>query len=165
MEPIPITLTVNNQKRDLKSDPKRPLLDLLREDCGLTGAKYGCGEGECGACSVLIDGKRVFSCITTAAEANGKSITTIEGLAHGDRLHPVQQAFLDESAFQCGYCTAGMIMATVALLKETPSPTDEQLIKGMQGNICRCCAYQNIRAAVAKAAALTSNKAAQAAGK
>jgi aerobic-type carbon monoxide dehydrogenase small subunit (CoxS/CutS family) len=162
MEAIPITLTVNGEKRSLKSDAKRPLLDLLREDCALSGAKYGCGEGECGACSVLIDGKRVFSCITTAGEANGKSITTIEGLAHGDQLHPVQQAFLDENAFQCGYCTSGMILATVALLSETPNPNDEQLVKGMQGNVCRCCAYQNIRAAVRRAATLTSNKAAQA---
>jgi aerobic-type carbon monoxide dehydrogenase small subunit (CoxS/CutS family) len=162
METIPITLTVNDQKRTVTSDPKRPLLDLLREDCALTGAKYGCGEGECGACSVLIDGKRVFSCITTAAEASGKSITTIEGLAHGDQLHPVQQAFLDDAAFQCGYCTSGMILATVALLRETPNPSDEQLVKGMQGNICRCCAYQNIRAAVSRAAGIMKNRAAEA---
>ena len=155
-------LDVNGSKRRVDSDADRTLLSVLRDDLNLTGAKYGCGEGECGACSVLIDGKRVFSCITTAAEANGKSITTIEGLAHGDQLHPVQQAFLDDAAFQCGYCTSGMILATVALLRETPNPTDEQLVKGMQGNICRCCAYQNIRAAVSRAAGMMRNRAAEA---
>src|SRR4051794_23820446 len=110
-----LTLTVNGKKHEVKTDPERPLLDVLREDLHLTGAKYGCGESRCGACSVLLGNRRVFSCTTTVTEAMNAPITTIEGLAKGDALHPVQQAFLDESAFQCGYCTAGMIINTVAL--------------------------------------------------
>src|SRR5712675_2030042 len=113
-----INFVVNGQRRTVTTDPGRALLDVLREDLRLTGAKYGCGERECGACSVLMDGKRVFSCQTPASRVEGKSITTIEGLAKGDKLHPVQQSFLDEGAFQCGYCTAGMIVAAVALLEK-----------------------------------------------
>ncbi|HEX4793950.1 MAG TPA: (2Fe-2S)-binding protein [Humisphaera sp.] len=143
-----INFTVNGQRRSVSTDSDRPLLDVLREDLHLTGTKYGCGERECGACSVLMDGKRVFSCQTSASRCEGKSITTIEGLAKGDQLHPVQEAFLEEGAFQCGYCTAGMIMAAVALLENNPAPTDAQIVKGMNGNVCRCCSYPGIFAAV-----------------
>jgi len=148
----PLNFTINGQKRTVTIDPDRPLLDVLREELQLTGAKYGCGEGKCGACSVLVDGKRVFSCSTAASEASGKNVTTIEGLAAGDELHPVQQAFFEERAFQCGYCTAGMIMATVALLNETPSPSEEQIRAGMNRNLCRCCTYPRILSAVRRAA-------------
>jgi aerobic-type carbon monoxide dehydrogenase small subunit (CoxS/CutS family) len=116
------------------------------------GPKYGCGEGRCGACAVLIDGKRALSCITPAAAADKKKITTIEGLADGDRMHPVQQAFIDEGAMQCGYCTPGMILSAVALLEENPRPTDEQIAEGMNGNICRCNGYAKILNAVRRAA-------------
>jgi aerobic-type carbon monoxide dehydrogenase small subunit (CoxS/CutS family) len=125
---------------------------VLREDLQLTGTRFGCGQGDCGACSVLIDGKRAFSCSTNVADVDGKSITTIEGLANGDTLHPVQQAFLDEGAFQCAYCTSGMIIATVALLNETPAPSDSDIRKGMNGNLCRCCSHVKIVNAVRRAA-------------
>ncbi len=147
-----ITLIVNGQKRTVVTDPDRPLLDVLREDLQITGPKYGCGEGQCGACTVLMDGKRTLSCITPASAADKKKITTIEGLADGDTLHPVQQAFLDEGAIQCGYCTPGMILSTVALLQENPQPTDEQIIEWMNGNICRCNGYAKILTAVRRAA-------------
>src|SRR5687768_12546636 len=147
-----ISFTVNGELKSVTTDPARPLLDVLREDLGLTGAKYGCGEGQCGACSVLVDGKRVFSCRTSVGRVDGKSVQTIEGLATGDALHPVQEAFLAENAFQCGYCTPGMIMATVALLNETPKPTDEQIRSGMNRNLCRCCGYPKILKAVRRAA-------------
>jgi len=149
---VKITLTVNGMERTVATDPQRSLLDVLREDLNVTGPKYGCGEGQCGACSVLLDGERVFSCITPAVSADGKKITTIDGLAEGDALHPVQQAFLDEGAMQCGYCTSGMIIAATALLKENPKPTDEQIIQGMNGNICRCNGYTKILKAVRRAA-------------
>jgi aerobic-type carbon monoxide dehydrogenase small subunit (CoxS/CutS family) len=147
-----LNLTVNGQRRTLTTDPDRPLLDVLREDLQLTGVKYGCGERQCGACSVLVDGKRVFSCGMPASRAEGKTIVTIEGLAKGDTLHPVQEAFLAEGAFQCGYCTPGMIIAAVALLDEKPKPTDAEIIAGMNRNICRCCSYPKIHEAVRHAA-------------
>ena len=146
-----IRLTVNGQGRSVSTDPDRPLLDVLREDLQLAGAKYGCGESRCGACSVLVDGKRVFSCMVPASSVEGKSVVTIEGLAKGDRLHPVQQAFLDDAAFQCGYCTPGMIVAAVALLKENPRPSDDEVVEGMKRNVCRCCSYPNILKAVRRA--------------
>jgi len=148
-----VTLIVNGEKRTVVTDPARPLLEVLREDLHVTGPKYGCGEGRCGACTVLIDGKRALSCVTPVSLADKKAITTIEGLAEGDRLHPVQQAFLDEGAMQCGYCTSGMILAAVALLNENPRPTDEQIVEGMNGNICRCNGYTKIMNAVRRAAA------------
>jgi aerobic-type carbon monoxide dehydrogenase small subunit (CoxS/CutS family) len=147
-----ITLTVNGEKKTVTTDPQRPLLDVLREELHLTGTKYGCGEGQCGACTVLMDGKGVLSCITPAGRADGKAITTIEGLAGGDDLHPVQEAFLKAGAMQCGYCTPGMIMTTVAFLKENPHPTDEQIAGGLNGNICRCNGYTKIANAVRLAA-------------
>lgn len=150
--PVTITLTVNGEKKTLTTEPDRPLLEVLREDLNLTGAKYGCGEGECRACTVLIDGEPVSSCITTAAEAGGKSIVTIEGLAKGDSLHPVQQAFLDEGASQCGYCTPGMILHAAALLQKNPKPTDSEIIEAMNGSVCRCNNYVSILKAIHRAA-------------
>lgn len=148
-----IHLNVNGKAHELTTDHRRPLLDVLREDLQLTGTHYGCGEGQCGACSVLVDGKRVFSCKTPAAETDGKQITTIEGLSDGQSLHPLQQAFLDESAFQCGFCTSGMIMAATALLKEKPNPSDQEIVAGMNGNLCRCCTYVRIQSAIRRAVA------------
>ena len=159
MARLRIECTVNDQKRSVESEPERTLLEVLREDWRLTGTKYGCGEGACGACTVLIDDKPVQSCSVPVTAADGKQITTIEGLATDGSLHPVQEAFLAEGAFQCGYCTAGMIMGTVALLKEHPQPTEEQIIKGINGNICRCGGYPNQLAAIRRAAGLSSQEA------
>jgi len=150
---VTISCTVNGHDHSVTTDDHRPLLDVLREDLKLTGTKYGCGEGQCGACSVLVDGKRVFSCITKIGEVDKKQITTIEGLGKGDVLHPVQQAFLDENAFQCGYCTSGMIMAATAMLSDKPTPTEQDIREGMNGNLCRCCSYTRILSAVQRAAA------------
>ena len=148
-----ITLIVNGTEKTVVTDPQRSLLDVLREDLHLTGPKYGCGEGRCGVCTVLMDGKRTFSCSTPVSMANKKKITTIEGLAEGNSLHRLQQAFLDEGAIQCGYCTPGMILAAVALLNENPHPTDEQIVEWMDGNICRCNGYTKILKAISLAAA------------
>ena len=148
---VTVTLTVNGKKRTVATDPQRPLLDVLREDLDLTGTKYGCGEGLCGACSVLMDGKRVLACVTPVSEADKKKITTIEGLAKGNSLHPVQEAFLEEGAMQCGYCTSGMIMTATALLDKNPKPTDDEIAAGMNGNICRCNGYPKIANAVRRA--------------
>ncbi|MCY2954363.1 MAG: (2Fe-2S)-binding protein [Planctomycetota bacterium] len=147
-----ITFTVNGQHQTVTTDPQRPLLDVLREDLQLTGTKYGCGEGQCGACTVLIDGQRMHACITPAGDADGKKIQTIEGLAKGPTLHPVQEAFLAETAFQCGYCTPGMIMSTIGLLAQKPDPTDVDIAAWMNGHICRCGAYPRILTAVRRAA-------------
>jgi aerobic-type carbon monoxide dehydrogenase small subunit (CoxS/CutS family) len=149
---VTVTMVVNGQERTVTTDPQRPLLDVLREDLHVTGPKYGCGEGRCGACTVLMDGKRTLACVTPVSSADKKTVTTIEGLAKGDVLHPVQEAFLEEGAMQCGYCTSGMILSTVALLKENPNPTDEQIVTGMNGNICRCNNYMKIVNAVRRAA-------------
>ena len=147
------TLTVNGRARAVESDPSRPLLDVLREDLGLTGTKYGCGEGQCRACTVLVDGVAVTSCTMPVRMAAGKAVTTIEGLAGaGGKLHPVQQAFLDASAMQCGYCTPGMVLRTTALLRKTPRPTEAQIVESLNGSLCRCCGYTNIVAAVRLAA-------------
>jgi len=143
---------VNGKRHSVTTQPDRPLLEVLREDLQLTGTKYGCGEGQCRACTVLLDGKAVTSCLTPVSQAHGKRITTIEGLAVNARLHPVQQAFLDAGAMQCGYCVPGMILTTTALLKSTPKPTDAQIIAALNGNLCRCCGYPNIIQAVRMAA-------------
>jgi aerobic-type carbon monoxide dehydrogenase small subunit (CoxS/CutS family) len=148
-----ITFTVNGQRRAVTTDPERPLLEVLREDLQLTGAKYACGEGQCGACTVLVNGQTVLSCTTPVADLEGKSILTIEGLAKGTTLHPVQEAFLAEDAFQCGYCTPGMILATVALLEAKPNPSEAEVQARFQGHICRCCGYPRILKAVRRAAA------------
>jgi aerobic-type carbon monoxide dehydrogenase small subunit (CoxS/CutS family) len=147
-----ITLIVNGKSTTVTTDPARPLQDVLREDLQLTGTKYGCGDGRCGACTVLIDGKRTHSCLTPVADAAGKAITTIEGLARNGALHPVQEAFLAEGAMQCGYCTPGMIMATVALLERNAHPSDQEIIDWMNGNLCRCNGYPKILRAIRRAA-------------
>ncbi len=147
-----ITFTVNGQSRTLTTDPQRPLLDVLREDLQLTGTKYGCGEGQCRACTVLMNGKAVASCVTPVSKADKQEILTIEGLAKGGQLHPVQEAFLNEGAAQCGYCTPGMVIEVVALLKENPSATESQLTSGMQRHLCRCCNYTKIVKAIRRAA-------------
>ena len=146
-----ISFTVNGQPRTVTTDPGRPLLEVLREDLGLTGTKYGCGEGRCGACTVLLGGKSVRSCITPVADAEGQTILTIEGLATGEKLHPVQEAFLTEGAVQCGYCTPGMILGVVGLLNEKPNPTDAEILSRMEGHLCRCCGYPKILKAVRRA--------------
>src|SRR5687768_2860178 len=146
-------LNVNGQDRSVTAPAISPLLAVLRDDLDLTGAKYGCGEGQCGACTVLVDGKAVRSCITELSECDGKRITTIEGLAEGERLHPLQTAFLECGAMQCGYCTPGMILSGVALLEKTAQPTRDDIRHGLAGNICRCGTYQRIVEAVEKAAA------------
>src|SRR3982751_2321662 len=137
-----VALTINGGQKEIETEGDRSLLEALREDLHLTGTKYGCGEGACGACTVLVNGKRTFSCSTSLTECAGKKITTIEGVASGEKsetLHPVQQAFLDEGAFQCGYCTPGMIMATIALLEHKPNPNDGEIVDWMNTNLCRCC--------------------------
>jgi len=150
-----IKLTVNGRERVVSTDPRRSLLEVLREDLGLTGTKYACGEGQCGACSVLIDGRRVLSCVTPVGKVDKKAITTIEGLADGGTLHPVQQAFIEEGAVQCGYCTGGMILTAVALLDENDRPSDQEITEGMNRNICRCNGYPKIAGAVRRAAEKT----------
>src|SRR5688572_20781702 len=145
-------LTVNGKRHAIDTAPERPLLEVLREDLALTGTKYGCGEGECRVCTVLLDGKAVTSCLTPVRAAAGKKVVTIEGLAANGKLHAVQQAFIDESAMQCGYCTPGMILRTVTLLEANPRPTKKQIDDAMNGNLCRCCGYSNIVAAVQRAA-------------
>ena len=147
-----IKFTLNGQERTVATDPSRTLLDVLREEFALTGAKYGCGEGRCGACSVLMNGRRIFSCRTAIEDAAGKKIVTIEGLSSGDQLHPLQQAFVEASAFQCGFCTPGMIISAVQLLSEKPKATNEEITGWMSRNICRCCSYASIHQAVASAA-------------
>jgi aerobic-type carbon monoxide dehydrogenase small subunit (CoxS/CutS family) len=147
-------LQLNGAVREIDADGERSLLSVLRDDLLLTGCKYGCGEGECGACTVLIDGKATRSCITSLAECAGKRITTVEGLATGDKLHPVQQAFLEAGAMQCGYCTTGMIMSGVALLHDHPKPTRDEVVEGMNGNICRCGTYSRIIGALQRAGEL-----------
>jgi len=151
--PILKELHVNGSKRPINADSERSLLSVLRDDLDLTGSKYGCGEGRCGACTVLIDGKAVRSCVTSVAECQGKEITTIENLEKDGQLHPLQQAFLDAGALQCGYCTAGMIMSGVALLAKNANPTSADIVRSMEGNVCRCGTYSRIALAVQKAAA------------
>jgi aerobic-type carbon monoxide dehydrogenase small subunit (CoxS/CutS family) len=143
-----ISFTVNGQSRTITTDPQRPLLEVLREDLQLTGTKYGCGEGQCRACTVLLDGKSVTSCRTPVGDADKKAVVTIEGLAKGEKLHPVQEAFLSEGAFQCGYCTTGMIMGVVGLLNEKSKPTEEEILSRMQRHLCRCCSYPVILKAI-----------------
>jgi aerobic-type carbon monoxide dehydrogenase small subunit (CoxS/CutS family) len=150
---VTVRFRVNGTQRSLTTDPQRRLLDVLREDLQLTGTKYGCGEGQCGACLVYVDGETARSCLLLARAVDGKSVTTIEGLARGEALHPVQEAFLEEGALQCGYCTSGMILAAAALLRDKPDPTDGEIVAGMNGHLCRCNGYVKIVAAVRRAAA------------
>jgi aerobic-type carbon monoxide dehydrogenase small subunit (CoxS/CutS family) len=148
-------LKVNGSVRRVDADPDRSLLSVLRDDLNLSGSKYGCGEGKCGACTVLLDGQAAHSCTARVGAVASRSITTIEGLEDSSgRLHPLQQAFLDMDAFQCAYCTPGMIMAGVGLLSANPDPNDDQIVEAMQGNICRCGTYTRIMAAVHRAVSL-----------
>jgi len=149
---IDLALRVNGCPRRLHVDSRVTLLDALREDLGLTGTKKGCDQGACGACTVLLDGKRVVSCLVLAAQCDGRDVTTIEGLARDGQLHPVQEAFIRHDGFQCGYCTPGQIMSAVALLQEGRAGSDEEIREFMSGNLCRCGAYPNIVAAIREAA-------------
>ncbi len=147
-----IDLVVNGVSRPVSADPETSLLEILREDLGLTGTKYGCGESMCGACTVILDGDSVHSCVTTLGDAKGKAVTTIEGLQKDSKLDPLQQAFIDEGAMQCGYCVPGMIMAARALLNKNPHPSDAEIVARMNGNICRCGGYPRMVAAIRRAA-------------
>jgi carbon-monoxide dehydrogenase small subunit len=145
---VELAFVVNDEPVRLAVAPHATLLEVLREDLELTGTKYGCGEGECGACSVILDGRVVNSCLVLALECAGAEVLTIEGLAGNGQLHPIQQAFVDHGAIQCGFCTPGMIMATHALLQANPAPTEEQIKRGLEGNLCRCTGYRKIIDAV-----------------
>jgi aerobic-type carbon monoxide dehydrogenase small subunit (CoxS/CutS family) len=146
------TLQVNGRSHQVEGEASDSLLSVLRYDLGLTGSKYGCGEGHCGACTVLVDGQVTRSCVTGIGRVAGKSVTTIEGVAEGDRLHAVQQAFLETEAFQCGYCTPGMVMAAIGLLRTHPNPTQDDIAKVMDRNVCRCGTFPRITRAIQLAA-------------
>lgn len=146
-----VTLTINGRREPVEIEPRRTLLDTLRIDLGLTGTKLVCDAGNCGACTVLLDGVPVYSCLTLAVECEGKQITTIEGLSQDGELHPIQQAFVQHDALQCGFCTPGQVLAAYALLRDNPQPNDDEIITGMSGNLCRCGAYRGILDAVRSA--------------
>jgi aerobic-type carbon monoxide dehydrogenase small subunit (CoxS/CutS family) len=151
-----IEFELNGRKTRLDADADRSLLSVLRDDLDLTGTKYGCGEGQCGACTVIVDDKAVRSCVTKVGTLAGKKVTTIEGLAAGTRLHPVQEAFLEADAMQCAYCTSGMIMSAAALLRTTSKPNREEIIRAMNGNMCRCGIYSRVISAIEMAAGRAS---------
>ena len=153
MKRVPLTLRVNGEEQSIVFAPYKTLLEVLREDLGLTGTKHGCELGECGACAVLVDGEPQLSCLTLALECDGRSVQTIEGLARGAELHPLQAAFADFGGSQCGYCTPGVIMTAKALLERNPSPTKEEIKEATAGNLCRCTGYQQIVDAIEDAAA------------
>ncbi len=157
MEEIKITLNINDREYILNVRPNELLLNVLRERLNLMGAKYGCGIGECGACTVLLNGKPILSCLTLAASVDGQRITTIEGLSDGEKLHPLQEAFLEEGAVQCGFCTPGMILTSKALLDENPNPDNNEIKDALRGNLCRCTGYTNIILAVKAAAKKMKN--------
>src|SRR5262245_55075972 len=152
-----LELVVNGSRRRVETDADESLLTALRDRLDLSGTKYGCGEGQCGACTVLLDGKAVRSCLTPAASASGKRVTTIEGLEEGGRLHPLQDAFIEKDAMQCGYCTPGMIVEAAALLRRAPDPSEAEIARAMEGHVCRCCTYPRIVQAI-RAAALKSRR-------
>ena len=152
MQEIPIRISLNGEWRELTVKPYERLVDSLRERLGLTGTKVGCGEGECGACTVILDGKAVLSCLTLAVQANGKQIKTIEGMRQGEDLHPIQKAFVEEGAVQCGFCTPGMIMAADAMLQQDPDPGEEKVRKSLANNLCRCTGYDKPVKAILEAA-------------
>jgi xanthine dehydrogenase YagT iron-sulfur-binding subunit len=156
--PVALSLTINDASKSLMIDARTTLLDALREHIGLTGSKKGCDHGQCGACTVMIDGRRVLSCLTLALAAQGQQVTTIEGLAKDGKLHPMQQAFVDQDAFQCGYCTPGQIISGIACVREGHAGSDDDIREYMSGNICRCAAYPNIVAAVKQAAPAMSDE-------
>jgi xanthine dehydrogenase YagT iron-sulfur-binding subunit len=141
---VPVTLTINGRPHRLQIEPRVTLLDAVRMRAGMTGSKRGCDRGACGACTMIVDGKAVYSCSTLAIDVQGKQVRTVDGLASGDALHPVQQAFCDKDALMCGFCTPGFVMASVALLEQHPNPTPEQIKKGLDGNICRCGTYVGV---------------------
>jgi aerobic carbon-monoxide dehydrogenase small subunit len=149
---VKVSVTVNGDRREVEVEPRRLLVHLLRDDLGLTATNIGCDTTSCGACTVLVDGESVKSCTMLAASAEGRDITTLEGLADGDNWHPVQQAFREKHGLQCGFCTPGMVMAAVSLLRENPAPTAAEVRDGLEGNLCRCTGYHNIVAAVLEAA-------------
>jgi nicotinate dehydrogenase subunit A len=151
------TLRINGRTHQVEAEPSDSLLSVLRHDLGLSGSKYGCGEGHCGACTVLVDGETTRSCVTGIGRLGGKSITTIEAIGQGDRLHPVQQAFLDVEAFQCGYCTPGMVMAAIGLLRHHSDPSDEDIARVMDRNVCRCGTFPRIVRAIKLAAGRMSS--------
>jgi aerobic-type carbon monoxide dehydrogenase small subunit (CoxS/CutS family) len=151
-ERVPVSLRVNGVDVQLYVEPRRTLLSVVREELGLTGAKRGCGRGECGACTVIVDGETVYACMTLAIDCEGREIRTVEGLAEGERLHPVQEAFVEHDGYQCGFCTPGQVMSAVALLEHNPRPTEDEIRNEMAGNLCRCGAYPNIVRAVQAAA-------------
>jgi carbon-monoxide dehydrogenase small subunit len=153
MRRVPLSLTVNGEEQSISFAPYKTLLEVLREDLGLTGTKHGCELGECGACAVLVDGQPQLSCLTLALECEGRSVETIEGLARGPELHPLQAAFADFGGSQCGYCTPGVIMTAKALLERNPSPTRQEIKEATAGNLCRCTGYQQIVDAIEDAAA------------
>jgi carbon-monoxide dehydrogenase small subunit len=154
-----LTITINGKKHRLETPPDRRLIDLLREDLNLTGTKEGCGSGECGACTVLLNGKPVNSCLMWACQIDGAGVTTIEGITPEHGLHPIQEAFVQEGAIQCGFCTPGMILTTVALLAKTPNPSPDEIRRAVSGNLCRCTGYTKIFQAVTTAAEkLRANK-------
>ena len=146
-----IRFSLNGESRSVATDARRPLLEVLREDFHLTGTKYGCGEGQCRACTVLLDGQTVQSCLTPISSVEGREVETIEGLEREGELHPVQRAFIEEQAMQCGYCVPGMIMTTVGLLRGNHNPVRAQIIESLNGNLCRCCGYGNIVRAIERA--------------
>ncbi|MEW6350321.1 MAG: (2Fe-2S)-binding protein [Thermodesulfobacteriota bacterium] len=148
---VSVNLTVNGEPVEVAVESNRTLVQLLREDLGLTGTKHGCGLGDCGACTVLLDGKPVNSCLVLAVQARGREVFTIEGLAENGNLHPIQQAFVDRGAIQCGFCTPGMILSAKALLDENPKPTEREIRTAISGNLCRCTGYQKIVEAVQEA--------------
>ena len=150
---LPLSLTVNGERRDSVVDPRATLVDTLRDGLGLTGTKKGCDRGECGACTVLLDGRRVLACMTLALSAHGREVTTVEGLAVEGELHPIQRAFLDNDAFQCGFCTPGQLISAVACIEEGHTGSSAEIAEWMSGNLCRCAAYPQIVAAVSMAAA------------
>ena len=152
MEKKKITFILNGARQELSVQPWRTLLEVIREDLGLTGTKEGCGEGECGSCTVMMGGKTVNSCLVPAAEADHMEITTIEGLAKGDALHPIQEAFVNHSGMQCGFCTPGMIMSAKELLESNPNPNEEEIREGIAGNFCRCTGYTKIIESISAAA-------------
>ncbi|HER23695.1 MAG TPA: (2Fe-2S)-binding protein [Candidatus Atribacteria bacterium] len=152
MSELEIVLTINGKKRKVKTTTSTRLLDLIRDDLHLTGTKEGCGKGECGACTVIMNGELVASCLVLAPQADGVIITTIEGISHGEKLHPIQDAFIETGAVQCGFCTPGMILAAKKLLEENPYPDEEEIKRGISGNLCRCTGYQKIIDAIKLAA-------------
>ena len=147
-----IELMVNGAKRTVEAGPDDFLLEVLRNDLGLTGSKFGCGEGECGACTVLVDGAHTKSCILPLSAVEGKAVRTVESLADGDKLHPLQEAFVEEDAMQCGYCVSGMLMAAYSLLAKNKNPSEREIREHMRGNVCRCCAYPRMVKAIQRAA-------------